>query len=136
MPAPTRMTSAVSGIAPLRRLATRCLEDRDPLLDGHARDQLTDDTELKVVCAPKANARFAHIQLLAGLGECIAKALLMSLVAVGGHEVERVIALLRGEGDVPECLSVRHGKSRGRHAINNHSTSHRLFVAVRQIPQN
>src|SRR4051812_11547223 len=105
MPAPQTTTSAASAIVLSSPVAGR-LVDGDPLLDGNACDQLADDVQRQVVSLAEMDARFAHVQLLAGRGEAGAQPRRVRGAAVRGHEVERVVILLAGEADVPERLLV------------------------------
>src|SRR5436309_12087807 len=82
------------------------LVDRDVGLRGRAGDELADGVERQVVELLEADARLPHVELLAGLLERLPQPALLPRVAVGAHQVESVVVLLRGERGVAQGLAV------------------------------
>src|SRR2546423_3254905 len=118
-PAPTTTISPVSGIP---AFLPRRLEDRDPFVDRHTRDQLADDVEWEIIGALEADARLPHVELLSRLGEAVAQLLLVLSASVDRHQVQRVVILLRGEGGIPERLALGQlGISCDRNGIDEHT---------------
>jgi hypothetical protein len=106
----------------------------DEHLGREGGDGLADGIEREVVERAEAEARLAQVELLARRGEGGAQARLAVLVAVDAREVEGVVVLLRGEGDVGERLFVVGVRvARERDLIADHPPVHRLLVPLGQV---
>jgi hypothetical protein len=76
------------------------------LFGRHAPDCLADDIQRQILDSLETHARFAHVQLLAGLRPCRAKPFCRRLVPVDAHEIQCTYLL-------PVRNGANFGRSRG-----------------------
>jgi len=69
----------------------------DEFLHRDSFDRLADHLERQVLKFFEPHARFAHVQFLAGFGPRFAEPGFLSRFAIGTHEVNRHVVLLRGQ---------------------------------------
>ena len=128
---PVRARDGLHGSA--ARLQGRLIAG-DEGLRGRAADDLGEDIEREVLEVLEADARLAHVELLAGLRPGLAEPLLLVGIAVDEAQMERHVILLGGEAHVGERLAgvavVAGGEHPMRHVVADHAVLHALLDAL------
>src|SRR5262249_34021678 len=99
-----------------------------------ARDGFGDDVDRNVVERLEPEARLPHVEVLAVRLEAVRETLRLRRIAVRGHQVERVMVLLRRDRGVAERFAVVGVRKDAQwHRIGDDTPAHLLRVTLRQV---